>query len=111
MFSGMIAALWPLVWHFGIIYGVMIVALLYAYVSQMFLAGLFRNTALFIALGAFIIGATAATYTRLGENYVLAKWDAAEKAAIARGEKAHNDAVDFVNSSPDGVRGDPANRD
>lgn len=111
MFSTMLAALWPLIWHFGVIYGVMILALAYAYVSQMFLAGLFRNTALFVALGAFIIGATAATYTRLGEEYVQAKWDAAEKAALERGVKARSDAERTIGDDPNGVRGDPANRD
>lgn len=107
----MFAMLWPLVWHFGIIYGVMILALAYAYLSQMFLAGLFRNTALFVALGAFIIGATAATYTRLGEQYVQAKWDAAERAAIERSVKARTDAERTVRDNPGGLRNDPADRD
>lgn len=112
MFNHLVTgAVWSLVWHFGIIYGVMILALAYAAASQMFLAGFFRNTALFVALGAFIVGAIAGTYTKLGENYVQAKWDAAEVAAQKRGEKAHDDAVNSVDHDPGGVRNDPSNRD
>ena len=107
----MIAMLWPLIWHFGVIYGVMILALIYAYVSQAFLAGLFRNTALLVALGAFIIGATAATYTRLGEQYVQAKWDAQEREISERNIKARSDAERTVRDNPDGVRNDPNDRD
>lgn len=102
MFTFFTGALWSLIWHFGAIYGVMILALAYAVASQMFLAGFLRNTALFVALGAFIIGATAIMYTKLGENYVQAKWDAAEQAAIARGDKARTDAEKKVGDTPAG---------
>lgn len=75
------AGLWPLIWHFGIIAGIGILALAFAWFSPVF-----KKTALWVALSCLIIGFTAATYVRLGEQRVRAQWDAAnaEAARIAQ---------------------------
>ena len=68
-------SLWALVWHFGIIAGIMILALAHAYFIP-----INRKAALVVALLAGVMLLTASVYTKLGANYVQAKWDAATKA-------------------------------
>jgi hypothetical protein len=102
-----LAELWAIIWHFGIIGLVFFAALAWAW-----LVPIFKKTALWVALGAAIIGLTAGTYTKLGADYVRAKWEAAEDAAVAIGLEARNDAVaDVKRAGPRGVSNDTANRD
>lgn len=87
MIPSFFIGLWPLVWHFGIIYGVMGLALAFAWFSPVF-----KKTALWIALGAFLLSIAAATYTKLGEQRVQAQWDAAKAHTQSQVERAVRDA-------------------
>jgi hypothetical protein len=102
-----VAELWALIWHFGIIGAVGLAALAWAWFIPFF-----KKTALWVALGAAIIGLTAGIYTKLGADHVRAQWAAAEQAAIDLGGKARSGAVDDIKrAGPRGVSNDPDNRD
>jgi hypothetical protein len=102
-----LAELWALIWHFGIIGVVFFGALAWAWFIPFF-----KKTALWVALGAAIIGLTAGIYTKLGADYVRAKWEAAEQAAIDLGSEARDGAVaDIKRAGAGGLSNDPYNRD
>jgi hypothetical protein len=102
-----LAELWALIWHFGIIGVVLFAALAWAWFIPFF-----KKTALWVALGAAIIGLTAGIYTKLGADYVRAKWEAAEQAAIDLGSEARDGAVsDIRRAGAGGLPNDPYNRD
>ena len=101
------AGLWPLVWHFGIIAGVGILALAFAWFSPVF-----KKTALWVALGAGLTIVIAATYTKLGEQRVQAQWDAATAHAEQLAKDARTGAEhDVAHADPGSVRDDRYNRD
>lgn len=98
-----LAELWALVWHFGIVFGVAILALLWAWFSP-----IFKKTALWVALGAAIIGFTAGVYTKLGADYARAQWKAAEQHQLEKGRDARAAAERDI---AHGLRDDRYDRD
>lgn len=80
-------ALWPLVWHFGILGAIGTCAGLWAWFVPVF-----KKTAAWVALSAFIMLVTAGIYTNLGAEYVQAKWNAAATADADAARKAREKA-------------------
>jgi hypothetical protein len=100
-------SLWPLVWHFGIVFGVMALALAWAWFVPVF-----KKTALWVATSAAIIALTAGIYTHLGEQRVQAKWDASLRVEIGNGNEARSDAERTISrDTPERVRNDRHDRD
>ncbi len=79
----MIATLWTLVWHFGIGGAGIAGALAFAWFSPVF-----KKTALWAALSIAIGTACYATGVVNANSYWQAKWDAAKKTAVKRGDTA-----------------------
>jgi hypothetical protein len=70
-----LGSIWALIWHFGIIVGIIICALAVAWFSP-----IGKKLALAVAIMATVILLTAGIYTKLGADYVQAKWNAAQQA-------------------------------
>ena len=106
-----LGSLWALIWHFGIIAGVLILALLAAWFIPVG-----KKASLIVALCAAIILVTAGIYTKLGADYVQAKWNAAEKADYSAALKARAKADKAIPGTSDPafsrrMRHDRYNRD
>ncbi len=103
-------SLWALVWHFGIIGFVFFAALAWAYFIPVG-----KRLALLTAICALVMFFTAGIYTKLGADYVQAKWDAANTAAVTQATQARAKAVKSVAhphaSVFGGVRHDQYDRD
>lgn len=95
--------LWPLVWHFGILIGCIILALAWAWFMPVF-----KKTALWVALSFLIASIFLATGVKIGEQRIQAQWHAAIKADVERGTKARTRAERDVSR---GVRNDKYDRD
>jgi hypothetical protein len=97
-----LGSLWSLIWHFGIIVGIAILALAWAWFMP-----IYKKTALWVAFTAMVIFFIAGTYTKLGADYVKARWDAAVVADLKRAANARSQAerdipplVDIPNLAP-----------
>lgn len=91
------AGLWPLVWHFGL------AGLLLAVCGAgVYFAPTIKSKLWFVAIGAIIatFSVAVAIGASLGEKRVRAQWDAANTAAIERGNQAHDNAVRTVRRKP-----------
>lgn len=102
--------LWALSWHFGIVGFVLICGILWAIWGP-----IERKAGIWVAVGAGIIFVTAGIYTKLGADYVQAKWDAANAAQVTKAKKARSDA-EITYPTTTGPRApklpnDPWNRD
>lgn len=86
--------LWPLVWHFGTGVGVIIIGVLVWWFTP------FRATGLAIAAGAAIFLVSFSVGVKDGSDRVQAKWDAAEQAALKRGQDARDEADTWVRDHP-----------
>lgn len=103
--------LWALVWHFSIITGILVCA-----VAWVMFVPVYKKLAFTVAVSMFVGLIFATVYTKLGANYVQAKWDAANRADIAAAEKARMDAETYfppatANAPVVRLRNDPYDRD
>lgn len=91
------AGLWPLVWHFGLA-GILIAVC----GAGVYFAPTIKSKLWFVAIGAIIGGGALLILAgvTLGEKRVRAQWDAANAAAIERGNQAHDNAVRTVRRKP-----------
>jgi hypothetical protein len=102
-----VAELWEIVWHIG---GVGLVAL--AGAAWAWFSPFHKKTGLWVMGAAIFVMCVAGYYTNLGANYVRAKWEAAEDAAIAVGLEARlGAAADVKRAGARGMSDDPDNRD
>ncbi len=87
-------ALAPLIFHWGLGIGIIIIALVCAWF------GFFRQTALWVAAATafFLVGMGIGVVD--GSRRVQAKWDAAEVRAFQKAKKARGAAEDWVRRHP-----------
>lgn len=95
------SSLWALIWHYGIMVGIIICAVLWV----MFVP-IGKRIALMVAICTIVGMVFAVVYTKLGADYVQAKWDATNRAEIAAAAKARSQAEASVPpvSGPHAVR-------
>ena len=77
----LLAALWPLIWHFGIGASLIAAALAVAFLTTFRKTALIAAAAIAVAMVAYGIGAVD------GKRYMQARWDAAEALAKAEARR------------------------
>lgn len=107
-----LTGLWPLVWHFGIGFGVTGIALLVAFEPWIPLLPIIRKTALWVAFTAVVITFTYAIGVKNGEARIQAQWDIAVANEIERGNQERVNAERDIPDVPTPrVRGKKLDRD
>lgn len=110
-----LAGIWPLIWHFGLGAGIVIICVLLWAFTPAFLSKLFPNiqkVLVWVAALTLTIMISTAIGVSLGEKRIQAQWDAALKSEVDAGEQARSEAIATVRAEPpDSVRNDRHNRD
>jgi hypothetical protein len=106
-----VAGLWPIVWHFGVAGGLVLLC-----AAGVYFAPTLKRKLWFVAIGGIIavFSIAVAIGVSLGEKHVRSQWNTALEKEAENGETARTDAVDSIGplSADRGVfRGDPFNRD
>jgi hypothetical protein len=104
MFTYVFSGLWPLVWHFGLGFGVMGLAL-----AWWWFVPIGKKSALWVAFTAGVITVSYTAGVKNGEYRVQAEWDAAVSREVESGAAARAAAERNVSPTP-GVRGKKLDR-
>jgi hypothetical protein len=88
-----VAGLWPLVWHFGVAGGLILLC-----AAGVYFAPTIKSKLWFVAIGGIVavFSIAVAIGVKLGENHVRSQWNTALEQEAQNGETAHTDAVDTV---------------